>query len=67
MPLEIDIAIVGAGVVGLGIAAEVAQEGKSVFVFEKNRTFGIETSSRNSQIIHSGIYYPQIPSRQSSV
>jgi len=58
MPLEIDIAIIGAGVVGLGIAAEAAQEGKGVFVFEKNRTFGIETSSRNSQIIHSGIYYP---------
>ena len=58
MPLEIDIAIIGAGVVGLGIAAEVAQEGKGVFVFEKNRTFGIETSSRNSQIIHTGIYYP---------
>lgn len=58
MALQIDIAIIGAGVVGLGIAAEVAQEGKGVFVFERNRTFGIETSSRNSQIIHSGIYYP---------
>jgi len=58
MPLEIDITIIGAGVIGLAIAVEVAQEGKEVFVFDKNQTFGLETSSRNSQIIHTGIYYP---------
>lgn len=58
MPSEIDIAIVGAGVVGLAIASAVALEGKDVFVFERNRTFGLETSSRNSQVIHAGIHYP---------
>ncbi len=58
MPPEIDITIVGAGVVGLAIASAVAQEGRDVFVFERNRTFGLETSSRNSQVIHAGIYYP---------
>lgn len=59
MPVEVDVAIIGAGVVGLAIAAEVAQGGKGVFVFEKNQTFGLETSSRNSEVIHDGIYYPE--------
>ena len=59
MPVEVDIAIIGAGVVGLAIAAEVAGEGKGVFVIEKNQTFGLETSSRNSEVIHAGIYYPE--------
>lgn len=54
-----DITIVGAGVVGLAIAAEVAREGRHVFVIEKNQSFGLETSARNSQVIHSGIYYPE--------
>ena len=56
---EADITIIGAGVVGLAIAAEVANKGREVFIIEKNRTFGQETSSRNSQIIHAGIYYPE--------
>lgn len=59
MPYEADITIIGAGVVGLAIAAEVASENRRVFVLEKNESFGLETSSRNSQVIHSGIYYPQ--------
>lgn len=59
MPLEVDFAIIGAGVVGLAVAVEIAQEGKGVFVFEKNDTFGLETSSRNSEVIHTGIYYPE--------
>jgi L-2-hydroxyglutarate oxidase LhgO len=59
MLAEIDVAIVGAGVVGLATACEIAQERKDVFVFEKNRTFGLETSSRNSEVIHAGIYYPE--------
>ena len=53
-----DITIIGAGVVGLGIAAEVASEADEVYVLEKNETFGQEISSRNSGVIHSGIYYP---------
>jgi len=59
MPAEIDVAIIGAGVIGLATAREIAQRGKEVFVFEKNRTFGLETSSRNSEVIHAGIYYPE--------
>jgi len=56
---EIDVAIIGAGVVGLATACEIAQREKEVFIFEKNRTFGLETSSRNSEVIHAGIYYPE--------
>jgi len=59
MLAEVDVAIIGAGVIGLAIASEVAQPKKGVFVFEKNRTFGLETSSRNSEVIHAGIYYPE--------
>jgi len=59
MLAEIDVAIIGAGVIGLAMAREIAQGKKEVFVFEKNRTFGLETSSRNSEVIHAGIYYPE--------
>lgn len=56
---KVDIAIIGAGVVGLAIAFEVSrQTNSSIAVLEKNTSFGLETSSRNSQVIHSGIYYP---------
>jgi L-2-hydroxyglutarate oxidase LhgO len=56
---EIDVAIIGAGVIGLAVACEIAEGEKGVFVFEKNRTFGLETSSKNSEVIHAGIYYPE--------
>jgi L-2-hydroxyglutarate oxidase LhgO len=59
MLAEIDVAVIGAGVIGLATAREIAQGKKEVFVFEKNRTFGLETSSRNSEVIHAGIYYPE--------
>jgi len=59
MLAEIDVAIIGAGVIGLAIASEIAQRKKEVFVFEKNHSFGLETSSRNSEVIHAGIYYPE--------
>jgi L-2-hydroxyglutarate oxidase LhgO len=55
---EANIAIVGAGVVGLAVAAETSRICNNVYVFEQNHTFGLETSSRNSQVIHAGIYYP---------
>ena len=58
MSAEVDIIIIGAGVVGLAIAAEVSRTNKNVFVFEKNRIYGLETSSRNSEVIHAGMYYP---------
>src|SRR3989344_5146572 len=53
-----EVTIIGAGVVGLAIASELSKE-KYVVVLEKNDKFGIETSSRNSEIIHAGIYYPK--------
>jgi L-2-hydroxyglutarate oxidase LhgO len=53
-----DITIVGAGVVGLAIAAQVAKSNRQVYVLEKNESFGLETSSRHSGVIHAGIYYP---------
>ena len=59
MLAEIDVAIIGAGVIGLATASEIAQRKKEVFVFEKNHSFGLETSSRNSEVIHAGIYYPE--------
>ena len=59
MSIEVDVTIIGAGVVGLAIATELAQAGKATCVLEKNHTFGLETSSRNSEVIHAGIYYPE--------
>jgi len=55
--MDAEITIIGAGVVGLAIAAEVSRHFPSVFVVEKHEKFGMETSSRNSEVIHSGIYY----------
>jgi L-2-hydroxyglutarate oxidase LhgO len=59
MLAEIDVAIIGAGVIGLATAGEIAQRKKEVFVFEKNYSFGLETSSRHSEVIHAGVYYPE--------
>jgi len=59
MPAEVNVAIIGAGVVGLAVAAEVARSKKGLLAFEKNRTFGLETSSHCSEVIHAGIYYPE--------
>ncbi len=53
------ITIIGAGAVGLAIAAKISELEDSVFVIERNKLFGQETSSRNSEVIHAGIYYPQ--------
>lgn len=55
---KIDIAVIGAGVVGLAVAAAVSGGGRKVYLLEKNESFGRETSSRNSQVIHAGLYYP---------
>lgn len=54
-----DVVIAGAGVIGLAIARKLATEGNEVFVLEANPQFGEETSSRNSEVIHAGIYYPK--------
>lgn len=55
---DVDVVIIGAGVVGLATGAAIARTGKSVIVIEKNHGFGEETSSRNSEVIHAGMYYP---------
>ncbi len=57
MSYEADITIIGAGIVGLAVASEVAREGREVYLLERNETFGKEQSSRNSEVIHAGIYY----------
>jgi L-2-hydroxyglutarate oxidase LhgO len=54
-----DVTIIGAGVVGLAIAAQLAQADRHIYVLEKNQSFGLETSSRHSGVIHAGIYYPK--------
>ena len=59
MSSHVDITVIGAGIIGLAVAAEVAGEDREVFVLEKNDTFGQEISSRHSGVIHSGIYYPE--------
>lgn len=56
---EMNITIIGAGVIGLSIAAELSKKHDNIVVLEKHKTFGQETSSRNSEVIHSGIYYPE--------
>ncbi len=56
---EVDCIVVGAGVVGLAIARALALAGREVVILEKAESFGTETSARNSEVIHAGIYYPQ--------
>ncbi|HEX2975999.1 MAG TPA: NAD(P)/FAD-dependent oxidoreductase [Bacteroidales bacterium] len=55
--MDAQITIIGAGVIGLAIAQKVSQHSSGVFLLEKHNTFGQETSSRNSEVIHAGIYY----------
>jgi L-2-hydroxyglutarate oxidase LhgO len=55
--MDSEITIIGAGVVGLAIAEKISEKYKNVFLIEKHTSFGQETSSRNSEVIHAGIYY----------
>jgi L-2-hydroxyglutarate oxidase LhgO len=55
----VDCVVIGAGVVGLAVARALALTGREVLVLEKERWIGSETSSRNSEVIHAGIYYPK--------
>ena len=56
---EVEVLIIGAGIVGLAIAERLSQKYDCVIVAEKEPSFGRHTSSRNSEVMHSGIYYPQ--------
>jgi L-2-hydroxyglutarate oxidase LhgO len=53
----VEVAVIGAGVVGLAIARALARDGREVLVLEAARSFGTGASSRNSEVIHAGIYY----------
>src|SRR5258707_15844236 len=56
---SVDAVVVGAGVVGLAIARELALAGREVIILEAEDAIGTHTSSRNSEVIHAGIYYPK--------
>jgi len=56
---QVDAVVIGAGVVGLAVARALALAGREVMVLERETTIGTGTSSRNSEVIHAGIYYPQ--------
>ncbi|MCC6338270.1 MAG: NAD(P)/FAD-dependent oxidoreductase [Myxococcales bacterium] len=56
--LDTDVAVIGAGVIGLAVAERLSRPGRAVVVVEKNPTPGMETTSRNSQVVHAGMYYP---------
>jgi len=56
---QVDSVVVGAGVVGLAAARALALAGREVLVLEAAAAIGTQTSSRNSEVIHAGIYYPQ--------
>ncbi|UVA81043.1 NAD(P)/FAD-dependent oxidoreductase [Pandoraea commovens] len=55
---KVDCVVIGAGVVGLAVARTMAMAGREVVVLESERAIGTGTSSRNSEVIHGGIYYP---------
>ncbi|MDZ7920309.1 NAD(P)/FAD-dependent oxidoreductase [Rhodoferax sp.] len=55
---QVDCVVVGAGVVGLAVARALALAGREVVVLEACDAFGTQTSARNSEVIHAGIYYP---------
>ena len=58
MAERIECAVIGAGVVGLAVARRLAMSGREVVILEAENAFGTHTSSRNSEVIHAGIYYP---------
>ncbi|GGB12388.1 FAD-dependent oxidoreductase [Brucella endophytica] len=55
---SVECVVIGAGVVGIAIARSLALSGKEVLVLEAEKTFGQGSSSRSSEVIHAGIYYP---------
>ena len=55
---RVDCVVVGAGVVGLAVARALALAGREVVVLEAAAAIGTGTSSRNSEVIHAGLYYP---------
>jgi L-2-hydroxyglutarate oxidase LhgO len=56
---RVDAVVIGAGIVGLAVARELAMAGREVVILEAEDAIGTHTSSRNSEVIHAGIYYPK--------
>jgi L-2-hydroxyglutarate oxidase LhgO len=56
---NVDVVVIGAGVIGLAVARALAFRGREVLILEAENHFGTATSSRNSEVIHAGIYYPR--------
>ncbi|MEK6292168.1 MAG: FAD-dependent oxidoreductase, partial [Paraburkholderia tropica] len=56
---QIECVVIGAGVVGLAVARALAARGREVIVLEAAEAIGTSTSSRNSEVIHAGLYYPR--------
>ncbi len=56
---RVDCIVIGAGVIGLAVARALAVAGREVFVLERERAIGTGVSSRNSEVIHAGMYYPK--------
>jgi L-2-hydroxyglutarate oxidase LhgO len=56
---QVDCVVIGAGVIGLAIAREMALQGRETILLERENAFGTISSARNSEVIHAGIYYPK--------
>jgi L-2-hydroxyglutarate oxidase LhgO len=54
---QVECVVIGAGVIGLAVARALARDGHEVIILERERHFGSQTSSRNSEVIHAGLYY----------
>lgn len=59
MTEHVEAVVVGAGIIGLACARALARAGREVLILERHADIGTETSARNSEVIHAGIYYPQ--------
>jgi L-2-hydroxyglutarate oxidase LhgO len=59
MAMDVDVVVIGAGVIGLSAARACARAGFDTILTERSDGIGRETSSRNSEVIHAGIYYPE--------
>ena len=57
--MDFDVVIIGAGVVGLAVGRSLVKVTTNTCIIDQNQSYGMETSSRNSEVIHSGIYYPK--------